>query len=60
MLGPATNARFIHSVLPAPGEGDGAPDGREEGDRATCRVEDVGRISLVFHAVHTLLDRDIG
>ena len=31
-----------------------------EGDRATCRVEDGGRISLTFRAVHTFLDRDTG
>ena len=59
MLGPA-NARFTHAVLPASGEGDGAPDVGEEGGRATCRVEDGGRISLAFCAVHTCLDRDTG
>lgn len=60
MLGPATNARFTHAVLPASGEGGGAPDVGEEGGRATCRREDGGRISLTFRAVHTFLDRDTG
>ena len=58
MLRPATNARFTHSVLMASGEGGGAPYVGEEGCRATCHVEDGDRISLMFHAVHTFLDRN--
>ena len=33
MLGPATDTRFTHLVLPASGEGGGVPDVREEGAR---------------------------
>ena len=58
MLGPA-NARFSHTVLPASGEGNGAPDVGEEGGRATCRVEDGGHISLTFCVVHMLLGNEI-
>ena len=59
MLGQA-NVGFTHAVLPASGKGSGAPDVGVEGDRATCRVEDGGRISLTFCAVHTFLDHDTG
>ena len=60
ILGSAMNTWFTHSVLPALGEGDGASDVGGEGDRSTCCVEDGGRISLTFCAVHTFLDRNTG
>ena len=56
MLGPATNTRFIHPVLPASGEWDGVPDIREEG----ARPPDGDCISLTFRAVHIFPDRNTG
>ena len=60
VLNPTTNVLFTHLVLPAPREVRGGKDVGEEGNSATCRVEDGGRISLTFCAVHTFLDPNTG
>ena len=67
VLGPETNARFTHAVLPMDDFGDregrengDCDDGDEEGDEMTentkCSIEDGGRISLTFRDVRTFLD----
>merc|ERR1719253_2455528 len=70
VLGPYTNARFTHAVLPLICEEEGGEDGRknrtassDEGGKRTggegdvrCSVEDGGRISLTFRDVRTFLD----
>mmetsp|Transcript_29009 Transcript_29009/g.69954 ORF Transcript_29009/g.69954 Transcript_29009/m.69954 type:complete len:396 (-) Transcript_29009:906-2093(-) len=70
VLGPYTNARFTHAVLPLICEEEGGEDGRENrtassdegGERTSgeddvrCSVEDGGRISLTFRDVRTFLD----
>ena len=60
VLGPYTNARFTHSVLPLEGH---AQDGRVVGfctqglnEGVECSVEGGGRISLTFRDVRTFSD----
>lgn len=62
VLGPFTNARFTHAILPSKG-GEGASgrrrfrrSGRGATEGAECRVEEGGRISLTFRDVRTFLD----
>eukprot|EP00580_Thalassiosira_gravida_P017288 CAMPEP_0201665222 /NCGR_PEP_ID=MMETSP0494-20130426/6435_1 /ASSEMBLY_ACC=CAM_ASM_000839 /TAXON_ID=420259 /ORGANISM="Thalassiosira gravida, Strain GMp14c1" /LENGTH=647 /DNA_ID=CAMNT_0048144133 /DNA_START=12 /DNA_END=1955 /DNA_ORIENTATION=- len=66
VLGPFTNARFTHAVLPMTEEaegrgGNGANNdddmfGPAENNDVTCNVEAGGRISLTFRDVRTFLD----
>ncbi|KAL3822753.1 hypothetical protein ACHAXA_008056 [Cyclostephanos tholiformis] len=53
VLGPYTNARFTHAVLPL--SSNDRPTAMT-GDDVTCNVEEGGRISLTFRDVRTFLD----